>query len=77
MGAVKLFYWGLKQPVCEADHSPPSTAMLENECSYTSSPSTLLLIFKYDNWFIPYSEAKHSIIIKYGHVSKGYSWKNN
>jgi len=29
---------GIKRPGCEADHSPPCTAEVKNECSYTSTP---------------------------------------
>jgi hypothetical protein len=28
----------IKRPVREADHSPPSSAEVENKCSYTSAP---------------------------------------
>jgi hypothetical protein len=34
-GALSL---GVKQPVCEPDHSPPSSAEVKNEWSYTSTP---------------------------------------
>jgi hypothetical protein len=33
---------GVKQPGREADHSPPSSAEVKNECSYTSTPSIRL-----------------------------------
>jgi hypothetical protein len=31
------FFLGLKRPVCEADHSPPSSAEVKNAWSYTST----------------------------------------
>lgn len=31
---------GVKRPECEANHSPPSIAMLKNEGSYTTTPLT-------------------------------------
>jgi hypothetical protein len=34
-GALSL---GAKRPVCEADHSPPSSAKVKNVWSYTSTP---------------------------------------
>jgi hypothetical protein len=34
-GALSL---GVKQPGCEADHSPPSSAKVKNAWSYTSTP---------------------------------------
>jgi hypothetical protein len=35
LGAISL---GVKQPVREADHSPPSSAEVKNAWSYTSTP---------------------------------------
>jgi hypothetical protein len=32
------FSLGVKQPGCEADHSPPSSAEVKNAWSYTSTP---------------------------------------
>jgi hypothetical protein len=34
------FSLGVKQPGREADHSPPSSAEIKNEWSYTSTPNT-------------------------------------
>jgi len=33
---------GVKRPGCEANHSPPSSAVVENECIYTSTPTIRL-----------------------------------
>jgi hypothetical protein len=33
-----VLFPGLKQPACEADHSPPSSAGVKNEWSYISTP---------------------------------------
>jgi hypothetical protein len=35
-------YWGLKQPGCEADHLPPSSADVKNVWCYTSTPPVCL-----------------------------------
>ena len=34
----------LKRPKREADHSPPSSALVENQWSYTSAPSRALIV---------------------------------
>jgi len=39
-GALSL---GIKRPRCEADHSPPSSAELKNEWSYTSIPQYVFI----------------------------------
>jgi hypothetical protein len=37
---------GLKRPVCEADHSPPSSAEVKNAWSYTSTPQHAFCCYK-------------------------------
>jgi hypothetical protein len=38
-GVLRELSPGVKQPVYEADHSPPPNAEAKNTCHYTSSPS--------------------------------------
>jgi len=52
-----IFLW-IKRPVCEADHSPPSSAEVENAWSYTSTPPYvsvtwyLVYILRLVTWFL-------------------------
>jgi hypothetical protein len=39
-----LLPWSVKQPVCDAGHSPPSNAKFKNECNLTYVPSKDLII---------------------------------
>jgi hypothetical protein len=47
---------GVKQPGCEADHSPPSNAEVKNAWSYTSNPQHAFVawcLVKHRDNFIP------------------------
>jgi hypothetical protein len=37
---------GVNQPVCKADHSPPSSADVKNAWSYTSTPQYAFMAWR-------------------------------
>jgi hypothetical protein len=50
-----VLFLGVKRPRCEADHSPPSSAVVKNAWSYTSTPTRLhgMVLKARDNFTFP------------------------
>jgi len=63
---------GVKQPGCEADHSPPSCADIKNRWSYTSTSSYVFMASTETTVFLLFTHISSNVY--FCHISSHENW---